>query len=345
MKFRHGLLWGAAWLGTLGAGAWLLSTAPGDSRSGHSVAATPEAISQPGPGREALLPLPPVPPLSPAKVALGRQLFLDKRLSKDDSVACASCHDLRRGGVDRLPASIGVAGQRGVINAPSVFNAALNFAQFWDGRADSLEDQVAGPVNNPVEMASNWSEVVGKLSQDADYQGAFGRLYPGRGITAESIADAIATYERTLLTPNSRLDRFLRGDATALSAAEVAGYRRFVDYGCVACHQGVNAGGNLFQRFGAVGRRPPGLPIGPADLGRFNVTHREQDRHVFKVPSLRNVAVTGPYFHDGRVATLDEAVAVMGRAQLGRELSATDIKLIVAFLGTLTGEWDGRPLQ
>jgi cytochrome c peroxidase len=345
MKFRHGLLWGAAWLGALGAGAWLLSTAPGAGLPGRLSATAQAPVPQPQSGREALLPLPPAPPLSPDKVALGRQLFADKRLSRDNTVACLSCHDLSRGGVDRLPVSVGVASQRGVTNAPSVFNAALNFVQFWDGRADSLEAQVGGPVNNPVEMASNWSDVAGKLSQDAGYQVAFGRLYPGRGITAENIADAIATYERTLLTANSRLDKFLRGDATALSVSEMAGYHRFVDYGCVACHQGVNVGGNMFQRFGAVGRRPPGLPIGPADLGRFNVTHREQDRHVFKVPSLRNVAVTGPYFHDGRVATLDEAVAIMGRAQLGRDLSATDIKLIVGFLRTLTGEWDGRPLQ
>lgn len=344
MKFRHALLWGAACLGALSTVAWLLAPAPSE-RVAEALPPGQAASATRPYGREGLLPLPPVPHLSPEKVALGRQLFADKRLSRDNTVACVSCHDLGRGGVDRLPVSVGVAGQRGVMNAPTVFNAALNIAQFWDGRAATLEAQVAGPVNNPVEMASTWAEVVGKLGQDAGYKLAFERAYPALGITAESISDAIATYERSLLTPNSRLDRYLRGDMTALSPAEVAGYQRFMDYGCVACHQGVNAGGNLFQRFGAVSPRPAGLVLGPADLGRFNVTHQEQDRHVFKVPSLRNVAVTGPYFHDGRAATLGEAVAVMGRAQLGRELSDTDIALIVGFLGTLTGEWDGRPLQ
>lgn len=291
------------------------------------------------------MPLPPVPALPAEKVALGRRLFVDKRLSHDNTVSCATCHDLGRGGVDHLPVSVGVAGGRGAMNAPTVFNAALNIAQFWDGRAESLEAQVVGPVLNPVEMASSWSEVVDKLRRDPEYQAAFARLYPDLGICADSIAGAIATYERTLLTPNSRFDRFLRGDPTMLTADELEGYRRFADYGCVSCHQGVNVGGNMYQRFGAVGARPAGRAPTPADLGRFNVTHREQDRHVFKVPSLRNVAVTGPYFHDGHIDSLDEAVALMGRAQLGRELSPADIRLIVAFLGTLTGEWEGRPLR
>lgn len=344
MKFQQALLWGAACIGALGAVVWLLAPATSEGLFPQPAVAQADAPTAPK-GRDGLLPLPLVPPLSDTKVALGRQLFHDKRLSRDNTVACANCHDLSRSGTDGLPVSVGVGGQRGLMNAPTVFNAALNFAQFWDGRADSLEAQVAGPVHNPVEMASNWAEVVAKLGQDVNYPSAFARIYPGRGITAENIADAIATFERTLLTPNSRLDRFLRGDAHALSPTEAAGYRRFMDYGCVACHQGVNAGGNIFQRFGAVGRPPAGALSGPSDLGRFNVTHREQDRHVFKVPSLRNVAVTGPYFHDGRAAQLAEAVAVMGRAQLGRELSPTDIELIVAFLGTFTGEWEGRRLR
>jgi cytochrome c peroxidase len=345
MKFRHGLLWGIAGLGALGAAAWLLGGLPGDGiASGFTPPTRAELPSLP-PRREALSPLPPVPTLSPEKVALGRRLFVDTRLSKDDTVACATCHDLSRGGADGLPVSVGVAGQRGIMNSPTVFNAALNLAQFWDGRADTLEAQVAGPIHNPAEMASNWPEVVGKLSRDAGIVAAFDHLYPGRGLGADSIADAIGTYERSLLTPNSRFDKYLRGDKTVLSAAEMEGYRRFVDYGCVACHQGANMGGNMYQRFGAVGTRPAGRTTTAADLGRFNVTHRDQDRYVFKVPGLRNVAVTAPYFHDGRVASLDEAVALMGRAQLGRELSPEDIRLIVAFLGTLTGEWDGRPLQ
>jgi cytochrome c peroxidase len=343
MKFQHGLLWGGAGLSTLGAAAWLLLSHPSDRAPDTAV---PQAVAtQRGPDRAALTPLPPAPLLSPEKVALGKMLFVDARLSVDNTVACVTCHDLNRGGVDRLRVSVGVAGRQGLMNAPTVFNAALNFVQFWDGRADSLESQVAGPVHNPVEMASKWAEVVGKLEQDTDYRRLFARLYPGRGITGENIADVIATYERSLITPNSRFDKYLRGDAQTLSAPELAGYRRFVDYGCVACHQGANAGGNMFQRFGAVGHRPLTMPYGPSDVGRYAVTHRAQDLHVFKVPSLRNVAVTAPYFHDGRTGSLDEAVAIMGRAQLGRELSDEDIRLIVAFLHTLTGEWEGRTLQ
>jgi cytochrome c peroxidase len=345
MNFRRGLLWLAGGLCALGAAAWLSGRVPVGERTGSPAASARARNPSPAPRREALLPLPPAPALPPDKVALGRRLFVDKRLSRDNSVACATCHDPARGGVDRLPVSVGVGGQRGAVNAPTVFNAALNFAQFWDGRADSLEDQVAGPVLNPVEMASNWAEVIAKLDQDDGYRADFARLFPGQGISAETIAAAIATFERTLLTPDSRFDRFLRGDPTVLSPTELEGYRRFVSYGCAACHQGANVGGNMYQRFGAVGSRPQTLPMRPADLGRFNVTHREQDRHVFKVPSLRNVAVTGPYFHDGHIASLDEAVALMGRAQLGRELSSADVQLIVAFLGTLTGECDGRPLR
>lgn len=295
-------------------------------------------------GRDALLPLPPAPELSPGKVELGRRLFFEKRLSHDDTLSCAGCHDLGRGGTDRLPISIGIGGKVGAVNAPSVFNASLNFVQFWDGRAASLEEQAAGPVHNPVEMGSSWAEVSAKLKQDEAYRDAFRQHYP-QGVNESAIVDALATFERSLLTPNSRFDRYLRGEGSALDALERAGYRRFLDYGCASCHQGANVGGNMFQRFGVMDdyfrKRPPSR----ADLGRFNVTGREEDRHVFKVPSLRNVAVTPPYFHNGSVGTLDEAVVVMGRYQLGRELSNADIKAIAAFLRTLTGTWQGRALQ
>lgn len=298
-------------------------------------------------GRDALLPLPPVPTLSPEKVALGERLFFDKQLSKDNSIACASCHDFTLGGTDRSRVSVGVGGAKGDVNAPTVFNASLNFVQFWDGREASLEAQAAGPVHNPLEMASSWEEAITKLQQDDGYRDAFRQLYP-QGMTGATIVDAIATYERTLITPHSRFDRFLRGDKTALDAQEQAGYRRFLDHGCASCHQGVLLGGNLYQRFGVMGDyfkdRPSALAT-PADLGRFNVTGRAEDRHVFKVPSLRNVAVTAPYFHDGSATSLQEAVIVMGRYQLGRDLSGADVFSIVAFLRTLTGEWDGQLLQ
>jgi cytochrome c peroxidase len=290
---------------------------------------------------EALLPLPPLPALSPDKVALGKSLFLELRLSRDNSISCASCHDLNVAGSDSKRFSVGVAGAQGTVNAPSVFNASLNFVQFWDGRAGSLEEQAAGPVHNPIEMASNWDEVIAKLSGDERYRRVFQRLYP-QGITAAAIVDAIATFERALLTSNAPFDRFLRGDAQAIDSQAQQGYRHFKEFGCASCHQGANIGGNLFQRFGVMGDyfadRASIRPISAADLGRFNVTGQEDDRYVFKVPSLRNVALTAPYFHDGGVETLDEAVTIMARYQLGRELSKAEVQSIVAFLKTLTGE-------
>jgi len=244
-----------------------------------------------------------------------------------------------------MPVSIGVDGARGPINAPTVFNAALQFVQFWDGRAASLEEQAAGPVHNPLEMASSWAEVLPKLRSDGEYRDAFQRLYPAQGIRGETIVDAIAAFERTLITTNSRFDRFLQGESTALNALEQSGYQRFLDYGCASCHQGALLGGNMYQRFGVMGDYFEGRTTSTADLGRFNVTGREEDRHVFKVPSLRNVAVTAPYFHDGSANSLEEAVIVMGRYQLGRHLSGADVASISAYLRTLTGEWQGRLLE
>ena len=292
----------------------------------------------------ALLPLPEVENQQTEKAQLGQRLFSDKRLSHDNTIACISCHDLTAAGDDQLPVSVGVGGRTGPINAPTVFNSSLNFVQFWDGRAASLEEQAAGPVHNPLEMASNWAEAIAKLSQDESYRRDFVQIYP-QGMTGDTIVDAIAAFERTLLTPNSRFDRFLRGDKNALDAFEQSGYQRFLDYGCASCHQGAGVGGNMFQRFGVMADYFAGREAKPADLGRFNVTARDEDRHVFKVPSLRNVAVTEPYFHDASGRTLEEAVVVMGRYQLGRDISAADAKSIAAFLRTLTGEWQGRPLQ
>ncbi len=283
--------------------------------------------------------------LDPKKVALGDRLFHDKRLSKDNSLSCAGCHNLARGGVDGLPTSIGIGGAKGPINAPTVFNSSLNFRQFWDGRAPSLEEQAAGPVHNPKEMGSNWPEVLSKLAQDAALVEQFKQSYAD-GLQARNIQDAIAVFERSLTTPNARLDRYLKGEKAALSADEQRGYQLFKAYGCVACHQGVNVGGNMFQTFGVMGdyfSKRGNLTA--ADLGRYNVTKNEADKHVFKVPSLRNVALTAPYFHDGSARTLDEAVDVMFRFQLGRPASAQDKDLIVKFLHTLTGEHNGKPLQ
>jgi cytochrome c peroxidase len=294
---------------------------------------------------EPVSPLPLEVKVDARKAALGEKLFHDRRLSKDDTVACASCHRLDRGGVDGTAGSVGINGAKGPINAPTVFNSGFNFRQFWDGRAASLEEQAAGPVHNPKEMGSNWPEVLAKLARDEALVAAFEASYAD-GLQPRNIQDAIATFERSLVTPNSRFDRHLRGDKSAHTADERRGWQLFKDYGCVACHQGVNMGGNMFQVFGVMGdyfaRR--GNPT-DADLGRYNVTKDEADRHMFKVPSLRNVALTAPYFHDGSARTLDEAVDVMFRYQLGRSAPAQDKALIVQFLRTLTGEWRGKPLD
>lgn len=279
----------------------------------------------------------PISGLSPERVNLGRQLFADKRLSRDFSIACSSCHDLKHGGVDGRALSLGVAGAVGEINAPTVFNSGFNFVQFWDGRASTLEEQAAGPIHNPAEMATDWATVVARLRADVEIRDAFQRAYPD-GLNAANLANAIATFERSLVTPNSRFDRFLGGDGRALSQLERDGFQRFQDLGCSSCHQGILLGGNMFQRFGVLNDYFANRTPKKSDFGRFNVTGREEDRYVFKVPGLRNVALTAPYFHDASADTLEHAVVIMGRFQLGRELSKLDVDAIVAFLNTLTGE-------
>jgi cytochrome c peroxidase len=293
---------------------------------------------------EPILPIPLESQLDPRKVALGVRLFNNPRLSHDDSISCASCHSLNSGGVDRKSRSVGINGQTGVINAPTVFNSGLNFKQFWDGRAETLEDQIQGPTHSPAEMGSTWKEIMEKLNQSSDYVTTFNDVYAD-GIQIQNIKDAIATFERSLTTPNSRFDRFLRGDGSALTEEEKEGYRLFKTYGCASCHQGINAGGNMFQKFGVMGDYFADRGnLTKADLGRYNVTGNEADRRVFKVPSLRNVALTPPYFHDGSATQLENAVAVMGKYQLGRRLSPTEIQRIVSFLKTLSGEYGGKPL-
>jgi len=289
------------------------------------------------------IPLQPIP-AEVEKVALGEHLFSDKRLSHDGSISCESCHLLRFAGNDGRSVAKGIGGAVGARNVPSVFNAALNFRQFWDGRASTLQEQAGFPITNPEEMGSSWPEIIDKLSADEEMRTSFQRIYR-EGITEMSIKDAIAAFEFTLTTPNSRFDRYLRGDETAISETERQGYELFKRYGCVACHQGVNIGGNMFQVFGVMSdlavHRNGDLA---ADLGRFPVTQDDADRHVFKVPSLRNVAVTAPYFHNGSVPTLEEAVDVMFTYQLGRAAPKEDKARIVQFLRTLTGEFRGRRL-
>ncbi len=275
--------------------------------------------------------------LDERKVKLGKALFNDVRLSKDNTVACVSCHQIELGGDDGRKSAIGVRGQVGPINSPTVLNSGFNFRQFWNGRAKSLEEQADGPVNNPLEMGSNWTEVVSKLSKDATMTATFRSLYPS-GMTGENARDAIAEYERSLVTP-SRFDRYLNGDDKAISDDEKKGYQLFKEYGCIACHQGVNIGGNMYQKFGVFSNYfEERGHVTDADLGRFSVTGREEDRHVFKVPSLRNVELTAPYFHDGSVETLEEAVDVMFANQIGRIATDKERPLIVKFLRSLTGD-------
>ncbi|MDI2141045.1 MULTISPECIES: cytochrome-c peroxidase [unclassified Pseudomonas] len=291
---------------------------------------------------EPLKPLPEIPKQDPKRVELGRRLFLDPRLSVNNTLSCDSCHRLDKNGADSRALSIGFDGQPVAVNTPTVLNASLNFRQFWDGRVEMLEEQTNVVITSPHEMGSDWNTVVQRIADDPDYRQSFSAAYPD-AVTKANIQNALAAYERTLLTPGSRFDQYLLGNTDILTLDEKYGYQRFKDYGCIACHQGVNIGGNMFQKFGVFGDyiADRGNPT-QADQGRFNVTGDEDDRVVFKVPSLRNVALTAPYFHDGSAPTLERAVDVMFQYQLGRMPSEEDKGLIIEFLKTLTGHWEGQ---
>lgn len=296
------------------------------------------------PANEPIVPLPATLNINPARAEIGRQLFHDSRLSANGRVSCASCHDIAKGGADKgRRYSLGLHGVATTVNTPSVLNAALNFRQFWDGRTDSLEGQIEEVIQNPKEMGSRWENVVQLVSRDPKYSSAFAATYP-EGVTKKSIQNAIASYERTLITPESRFDKYLRGKSGAVTTKEQLGYMMFKRYGCVACHQGKNIGGNMFQKFGVMADyfAHRGKPT-DADLGRIVVTGKAEDKHVFKVPSLRNVELTAPYFHDGSAATLEEAVDVMFRYQLGRIAAPEDKGAIVAFLKSLTAQPGTKP--
>lgn len=312
---------------------------------GVSLAVPLHGQSLPSRVQEPIEPLPVGLTFDPARVALGEKLFYDKRVSHDGAMACGTCHIRAKGGADGLPRSINNDGKPGELNAPTIYNLLFNTRLTWSGRFRSIEEQTHAVLHNPTHINTKWAELLPKLQADPDYEARFRKAYPG-GLRAESVIDAIATYERSLITPNARFDRHLRGEAGALNAEELRGYGAFKAYGCVACHQGVNIGGNLFQKFGQFedyfAKR--GRPVSKADLGRFTVTGREEDRHVFRVPSLRNVAVTAPYLHDGSIETLGDVVRIMARVQLGRRIPEADEQAIVRFLHTLTGELQGQPL-
>jgi cytochrome c peroxidase len=292
--------------------------------------------------QEPLVPLPLHVPADPAKVALGERLFHDVRLSGDNATACATCHRLEHGGVDGLPRARTATGTWLLRNTLTIFNVAFNTAYNWDGAVRTLEAHAERVLLSPALMHTTWPALLAKLRTASEYRTAFATLYPGR-LTPAHVLDALATYERSLVTPNARFDRYLRNHPEALSPVERRGYAIFKAYGCVACHQGMNVGGSMFQKFG-IFQGAPHDPTQPVDLGRFLLTQVQRDREVFRVPSLRNVALTAPYFHDGRAATLEAAVVIMARVQLGRTLSSEDTHAIVRFLHTLTGEYQGRAL-
>jgi cytochrome c peroxidase len=281
-------------------------------------------------------------PVTSAKVELGRRLYFEKRLSASGNLSCNTCHDLAAYGVDHQPTSTGYKNQKGSRNSPTVYNAAGHFVQFWDGRSPTIEDQAKGPILNPVEMAiPSEAAAVAAIKAVPEYAIRFREAFPGQKdpISFDNIANAIGAFERRLVTP-SRWDRFLAGDRSALTGEERAGFHRFMHTGCASCHWGAFVGGNSYQRLGDAQPYPE-----TKDLGRYQVTKQASDRMVFKVPSLRNVEKTAPYFHDGHVATLDAAVVQMGRYQLGVSLSPAETRSIIAWLKTLTGSLPSEYIQ
>lgn len=294
-------------------------------------------------------PLPPQIPFDRAAAQLGGKLFADPIMSSDRSLTCWSCHAVAKGGTDQLPHPSVPARSPATLNTGTIFNIPFNFRWGRNGKFTSMRAQLDGPVTSRHVMSMSWPELTGRIRAVPAYRRAFRSIY-ANGVTADNIRDAIVNYERTLLTPNAPFDRFLRGDRSALNHAEQAGYALFKSLGCASCHQGINVGGNMFAKLGVMGdyfadRAASGRGrIASSDYGRFLVTHHNRDRFVFRVPSLRNVACTAPYLHDGSQATLPDVINVMGKYQLGRELTRDQIDKLAAFLRTLTGEYQGRPL-
>jgi cytochrome c peroxidase len=283
---------------------------------------------------EPIQPIPLTSDVNASVAELGKKLFFDPRLSKSGVISCNSCHNLSMGGADNITSSVGHKWNRVPVNSPTVLNSRFNIAQFWDGRAADLKAQAGGPIASPGEMASTHELIVEIIASIPQYAAEFATAYGSQGVSLDRVTTAIAEFEKTLVTPNSRFDQWLKGSKDALSEKELQGYQLFKSTGCVACHNGPAVGGGSFQKFGVLA---PYTAQSPSQ-GRFDVTKNEADRFVFKVPTLRNVELTYPYFHDGGVKTLSEAVDIMGRIQLGRTFSAEENAKIVAFLKTLTGD-------
>jgi cytochrome c peroxidase len=306
--------------------------------------ATPfSTIEAPSTGEHALAPLPQSIALDARKVALGARLYRDRRVSGDGRVACQDCHMLDRGGANGAPRSE-LSGRGPVaVNVPSIFNMAFDFRFGWSGRFEDIGEQLDAAMLSPAAMAGSWPRAAAALARDSSLVSAFSGVYPD-GLRANNVRDALAIYSLSLITPNSRFDRYLRGEL-ALSGDEQRGYELFREYGCVSCHQGINVGGNMLQRFGVMRSYfDERGGVVPADTGLYAATKLEEDRYVFRVPSLRNVALTAPYFHDASAASLEQAATVMARYQLGRDLNEAQASDIATFLRTLTGELHGVPL-
>lgn len=265
---------------------------------------------------------------------LGKALFHSPLLSKDNTISCASCHMIDFGGDDGFPVSTGINNAQGVRNSPTVLNATFNFRQFWDGRASSLAEQAVGPIHNPLEMGSSWDEITAKLSDDIYFSETFIKL-SADGVTAENIIKAITIYQESLITPGSPIDNYILGDKEALTAQQKRGLSLFINYGCSTCHQGRNIGGNIYQKLGRINNIPQVLTL---DKGRFEVTNEQADEYIFKVPTLRNIAETAPYFHNGAIDNLPDAVRIMAKTQLGRELTNDEVADIVALLHSFSAK-------
>lgn len=290
--------------------------------------------AQIAPQNEPILPIQPIEIKNLAEVELGKKLFFDPRLSKSGFISCNSCHNLSMGGTDNLPTSIGDRWNKGPINSPTVLNATNNIAQFWDGRAKDLQEQAGGPIANPGEMGFTHELAVNVIKSIPDYVAEFKSVYNIDDIDINQLTKAIAAFEETLVTPNAPFDRWLNGDLNALTQEQIEGYALFKQSGCTACHSGVNVGSQMYQKMGLI---EPYKTNNPAE-GRYAVTGKDADRFTYKVPTLRNVELTYPYFHDGMAKTLPEAVDIMGRIQLGKKFTSEENTKIVAFLKSLTGE-------
>jgi cytochrome c peroxidase len=284
---------------------------------------------------EPIRPIPPLPSVDPRLSALGASLFHDPRLSADNRLSCASCHDLgRNGGAGGLATQTWQG-----LKVPTVFNAVLSFTQFWDGRAETLAAAIDTHLQDPSIMGASWPRVMARLRGDRQLVAQMHRLFSG-GLSPNAVVSALTAFKRTLLTPDSRFDRWLAGEDGALNPLELRGYRLFKSYGCASCHQGAAVGGNMYGRMGVMDDyfAARGDPITHADLGRFNWTGLEEDRHLFKVPSLRLAVLNPPYFHDRSATNLANAIRIMARYQLGRPIPDEHVGAIISFLGALVGE-------